>query len=956
MRLVEVMDRAVAGSSGALFVSGEAGVGKTALVRAACGQMADVVDVFWATCLPLSSPSIPFLPLLSALREWTAGHPNDVLPPPLGRLGAMNNRDVPLLFDGWLQQVSRRRAVVLVVDDLQWADRSTLDVLMYVLAGLVDTHLAVIATVRAGEQSDTDPLQAWFADIRRFPRMDELRLGRLDRVGTRDQVAQLMGAQPRDMLVDEVFARACGNAYWTQLLVRELAADTRRLPEDLPTGLRQSVSRSWTRLSPAARELTRVVAIGGRPQGTQRISEVAAAAGIAGPAVHLLREAVDAGVLVRAFGDRYWFGHPLLAEVLLAGMLPGERETVYAAYAQVLDGIGAQTEGIELELATALADAHFGAGHLEDAYLWALQAAEAAELVGAAAETIRLLRRAVDLSYRLPNPRFEPGQILDRIRAAAEQAGQLEQELVVVDELLEVVDRTLEPLRVAQLLARRCDLRLPTGREFAGLADVREAVRLSAAEPDSPEHARAMAGLAQAELWHCLPSGPATAKEAVRLARSCNSLQALSYALTASAMAKVDVDLDGVGIDEAQEAQRAALEVGDWSAFVGATFWHANSIDGPACPATLDCQQEGRETLIALDAPHTYVAWLSASEAFGLLHLGRLPECQARLREVFGFSPGPLPDAIARLVAAQLAIRQGRRQEAESHVTRAEELLIGLSEFVVLAADAVRAELAVAAGDTERVLSLVPDVDEDNEYVAPTSVERLVPLAGQALANRILACHDHGLDARHARSQFQALRVRHPHVLAETTTGAMYLLQVSAMQAWYDAEFERAEQTATAGQAWLRAAEACQSALLAWDEAYARTRAAEALLPHRSTRRQGTAALRRARELAMDLQAVPLLAEIDALATSARVPLLAPEPVGEEPVGEALPARLPGLTPREREILAHLVVGRTYTEIAGALVISEKTVSVHVSNLLRKTGTASRVDLAQLVHRTTAQP
>ncbi|HEV7961768.1 MAG TPA: helix-turn-helix transcriptional regulator [Actinoplanes sp.] len=66
-------------------------------------------------------------------------------------------------------------------------------------------------------------------------------------------------------------------------------------------------------------------------------------------------------------------------------------------------------------------------------------------------------------------------------------------------------------------------------------------------------------------------------------------------------------------------------------------------------------------------------------------------------------------------------------------------------------------------------------------------------------------------------------------------------------------------------------------------------------------------------------------------------------------------AGIPGLTTLEREILAHLVAGRTYGEIARALVLSEKTVSTHISNMLRKTGTASRVELAQLAHRRSAR-
>ena len=149
---------------------------------------------------------------------------------------------------------------------------------------------------------------------------------------------------------------------------------------------------------------------------------------------------------------------------------------------------------------------------------------------------------------------------------------------------------------------------------------------------------------------------------------------------------------------------------------------------------------------------------------------------------------------------------------------------------------------------------------------------------------------------------------------------------------------------------WLAAAEACHEGLLAWDEAYASWRAAEALLRDGAHRDAGVAPLRRAHELAVDLHAAPLLAEVEALAASARVSLAAVAPVEGAQDG----ALLTSLTPREREILAHIVAGRTYAEIARALVVSEKTVSVHVSNMLRKTGTANRVELAQLTRRLTS--
>jgi DNA-binding NarL/FixJ family response regulator len=99
----------------------------------------------------------------------------------------------------------------------------------------------------------------------------------------------------------------------------------------------------------------------------------------------------------------------------------------------------------------------------------------------------------------------------------------------------------------------------------------------------------------------------------------------------------------------------------------------------------------------------------------------------------------------------------------------------------------------------------------------------------------------------------------------------------------------------------------------------------------------------------VDLQAAPLLSEVEALAHSARISLAA---FDEGPPPEAV--ALPGLTPREREILAYIVAGRTYGEIARELVLSEKTVSVHVSHLLHKTGTANRIALAQLARRVTS--
>ena len=153
----------------------------------------------------------------------------------------------------------------------------------------------------------------------------------------------------------------------------------------------------------------------------------------------------------------------------------------------------------------------------------------------------------------------------------------------------------------------------------------------------------------------------------------------------------------------------------------------------------------------------------------------------------------------------------------------------------------------------------------------------------------------------------------------------MYRAHVRAMQAWYDAEPQRGHDDSGTAPAWQRTAQACADAGLPWDEAYATWRVAEALTKDRAARDRATTAPRRAHALAIDLRATPLLAEVEALARNTRISLVA---IADSPqaASEALPgahssrARGPG-SPGGRP---------TYGEIARELVLSEKTVSVHV--------------------------
>ena len=156
------------GEAQTVVIAGDPGVGKTALVARACADREGSSTVLSGTCLPLASMSIPFLPIRSALRAvMEAG---EDFPEVTAKEG-----EFVFGFDAWLDRRCAERPVVLVIDDLQWADRSTLDAIMYVIAGPSSRRLAVVATLRSGEIGLGHPLQRWLADIRRLPAHDRTR-------------------------------------------------------------------------------------------------------------------------------------------------------------------------------------------------------------------------------------------------------------------------------------------------------------------------------------------------------------------------------------------------------------------------------------------------------------------------------------------------------------------------------------------------------------------------------------------------------------------------------------------------------------------------------------------------------------------------------------------------------------------------------------------------------------
>lgn len=510
--------------------------------------------------------------------------------------------------------------------------------------------------------------------------------------------------------------------------------------------------------------------------------------------------------------------------------------------------------------------------------------------------------------------------------------------------MLGLVQATAAPLEATDLMVRRMHLQFSTGRSFFPMADIREAVRLSAAVPDSWQHALALAELAHAGMWHGETDAEDAAKEALARARACGDHRALSYALTAAALTELDAGRPRAAVPLAAEGAAEAIQARDFWAYLHATYWTGNARDPWTSAEYAGLLRRAREQMMDQGAPHAYISKIAADEAASYLAIGEPRQCRAALRIALRLDPGPMGDVSARLTAARLAQLQGRNGDAAVHLDRAGELYHENSGYLNLDFDAIRAEVYVAEGRLKEAFDAAM-AGATSQGPPPTMCEWLLPLAARALADQGQRARDRGDPIADLLVAAKELEQRFPGILHEPVgQSELYNRQVSAFELLYAAELGRVRNEPANASQWARTADAFRAGRLPWEEAYACSRAVEALLFHGHHRGpQAAELLRRGLALATDLDAAPIREALKPLALQARIPI---SPVAAAEDGPGL--HLPGVTRREPEILEYVVAGRTYGEIARQLTISEKTVSSHISSLLRKTGAANRTDLARL--------
>jgi DNA-binding CsgD family transcriptional regulator/tetratricopeptide (TPR) repeat protein len=923
--------------------------------------------VLWGPCVRFGAEAVPFAPLIIALERWLrhadararadvleVGEGLGALLPSLARPAGpgVAVRLVPLI-DEVISRICLSRPAVLVVDDIHWADLTSLDALAYVVAGFRDQSLLLVATYRDEALGPDHPLHGWLADLRRLPDVDELKVDRLSEVETRDQVAWLVGDDPAPGLVADVHARSGGNPYLTELLLKDVPRGAIELPVGVPEPLREALVSVWNRLSLRSREVVRLLAVGGHPMGLLDLVQVGQQFDLSADQVgKALLEAAASGVVVVEQSGMYWFRHPLFSEVLYATFLPAEAAQKHAAFVRLLESVE-DRPAHRVRRLVDLALHHELAGHIDESFVWSLRAAAGAAEIQGFAEQAHQLGRVLDLWPRVtPGTRADAGDQVELLRAAADACHRTGAELAALrylDRAHQLVDPFERPLLAAGVLRERSVLVFLTGRVTSPpLEDQLEAVALAAAFPNSQDYVLALASAAEAELWRGQRvEGEGHAELAVQAAARNGSKAAMAVALGVRAFARL---AEPSGLRDGEDSYRLAIECGD-QVIIEENALHLLNV------LTLRGRmREAADVLVdafrraSTSTGGGFIAFLPGETAQILISLGDLSAAREFVQQGLALRAAGIGGARVRLAAADLALKLDRLDEAAQHLRRAEELVPALADHIGLGAAQTYCPYLIAVGKADEALAMVRRI-LPGQAPDPRFCDELLMWAARAAAELAVQ----GRDRHDAAAAAAAVSELDGIVGIRTAIhgdpfqmiGPEDLVQ-RAVFGLFEAESGRCRGSPDQAALWRRALVSCHAVGWRIEEAVAGRRCAEAVLAAGGSRDEVATLLREGHRFAVESGVGPLRKEIAALARMARISLADPDaPALNGPLRDTFPAA----TSRELDVLRHLITGRSYGEIGRSLFISDKTVSVHVSNLLRKTGARNRHELAALARR-----
>ncbi len=928
-------DEAVLGLSRTVLLAGEAGIGKTRLLSDfVAARPEGPALVLRGSCVQLGDRALPYAPFREVLLELCSALSQETVHELAGSGAATLSRLVPELApssrDGTegelvdvlarlLDRVSLERPILLGVEDLHWADASTRALFGYLVRALRTSRVLTVGTLRSEPPPDL-AVEELLDELLRLPHVERLSLSRLSPAGVSRQMRGIMAAPPPADMAERVVARSEGVPF----LVEELTAAERAGNQGVPEGLRNLLLRRTKSLSGAATAVLRAAAASASPVNEATLGAVSGLddAGLRTP----LRELVTAHLLVvdRRRGT-YDFRHALQREAVEDDLLPGEASELHRKYATLLES---DDPALPDDQMIRAAHQWWLAGDPNRCYPATLRAAAAARRMSAYGEELFLLERALSIWGAVADPVTsdvnDRGDLLLAAGRAARLGGRYDRALELLDEGLtdvgrEDIDRSAELLWEESLLVRSLG-ELPAVEER-----LRSALDVAAQQP-SAARARLLNALLQLQLHRRDPAASQTLHDAVVAAEGAGESAVAAHLRVTGAMLMADHPREtDAALRQLEQAGEIARNQDDVALALRVHDARAHVLVASGRPA--EAERAAREGL--------ELAATRGSPVFIHDHLvGALVDAR--------WATGQWAEALSVLDDA-LRIDRPDLERAGLYARRA-RLLVAMGEIDLGAADAdagrQRLDRAEAAPDLHTIVSL-----------AEIELALARGLTGAAL------------DAAHRTYTSYGDRA--------TVDSVRQLLLVAASATAQDASTERRTDSRwiAAAVAELRAqrpGEPWDSVLSAetsdgdpdcWRQATESVRGPDtpALLrlhtllgaaKVRLARRPLTAADRTAAGGLVDeviqeadhLGALLVASAARNLALRARLRVNDREP-DDSPVPE-------GLTRREAEVVRLLALGQSNAQIAAELVISIKTVSVHVSHVLDKLGVSSRGEAA----------
>ncbi|WP_330231437.1 AAA family ATPase [Nocardia sp. NBC_00508] len=901
-----------------VLVAGEAGIGKSRLVVEFTTRVGAHAAVLCGRCPEFGAKGVPFAPFVAVMRALLRDQGVDglaaLLPvdkPALGRWlpelaarsgSAEADTDRIRLFGEILtvlEQLATTRPVVVVLEDLHWADDASLELLAFLVANLTQRDLLLVGTYRP---ADSEPLRRLVAGWRRAPGVRLLTPAPLTRHEVGRQLAALLGREPEPGTIARVFERSKG----IPLFVEALGP----APEDTPADLSELLLGYLSDLPDRTGSVLRLAAVAGSPV---RHAPLEAAADL--PPDELttaLHQLVDQQLLVTT-DTGYEFRHILIRDAVYDDMLPAERKRLHAKLSQVL---AADRDGCP---SGELAYHAYEAGELPLALEAAWHAAADAESAGAHGGQVRHLDRVLELWDRTPEPANRVNAdrlgVLEAVVAACHRGGVIERGIAAADEALAAIDVAVEPERAARLHHLRAGLRNQSSS--GGEDDLLAALALLPADRPTVLRGEVLAELAAARVF----GGDSAAAESDARAAADVAEQLGAGPLTARAYAYLGLATAArseVAMAHFERAHAAATAAGDPGTLLSVVLWEsALLVAAGSNEAAIAAIQQGlraaHETYRFIDAgPILLVKWAQALTA-----LGRWSEALDLIDESLTERLPPLSTAALLLCHARVMLARGDVDAAATSAKTAQPLLGDRrwARQYQIQLHAVQSEIAHAAGNPQRAAEI----------------------GAATLTADDLAAHHHEGWALAAT----VARTRCATMVLDT---AMATLPVTTA---VDAAHRDTCRAVRSGRPadWTAAAASWRALHQPYELARALLESGEAELAA-GDRAAARTALRTVVELADELAAPPLGAQAEQLADRAGIILDHP---ADRPPATQRPSTA-GLTPRELDVLRLVATGASNRQIAAELFISANTAGVHVSRILAKLGAATRTEAAATAH------